>query len=340
MIEKFFKIFYPIYLINIVTTKEELYIYIEKIYNNKIKDSDERKFVLNETFQSNFNKYIKQFFDDSPYTYVSLLNYSEDQGAFPTCEEKSIGLYRDISFTKYICIDNKWGVWTSTSQLNKIKKISDNVEADFIFSPVIVLYNFFNDKISFHKDTLYILVQKDFITITVFSNKELKFAEHISLYDLEDMLVENEEIEKEDEDIDLDDIDIDEDIEEFGDIEELENLDDISDDDILEEKLEESLEEIEDTPEKQTQSKDINNISNSLDYKIFTIIQKTVQKYYNDDLYESDFIESIYIADSLNAVSEIKKFIEEEMFLNVFIRKIDLLAEICELTKKELNYEI
>ena len=53
--------------------------------------------------------------------------------------------------------------------------------------------------------------------------------------------------------------------------------------------------------------------------------------------YKSEFVENIYIADSIGISSDLKKYLEEELFLNVYVRHVNLPAEVCEIAKMELS---
>ncbi|MDD3059526.1 MAG: hypothetical protein PHW94_01110 [Sulfurimonas sp.] len=48
-------------------------------------------------------------------------------------------------------------------------------------------------------------------------------------------------------------------------------------------------------------------------------------------------MESVYIADGCGVSQDLKRYLEEEMFLSVYVRKIDLAKQVCELAKAELN---
>ncbi len=73
------------------------------------------------------------------------------------------------------------------------------------------------------------------------------------------------------------------------------------------------------------------------DYHRFSLIQSSISDFYKDSKYDSKFIENIYIADSIGISGDLKKYLEEEMFLNVFVRRLDLPAEVCEIAKAELK---
>jgi heme oxygenase len=120
-------------------------------------------------------------------------------------------------------------------------------------------------------------------------------------------------------------------MDDFGTIEDLDSLDDIDEfseaHDVEEEFYQESEEEIE-----QNASDDGFNE----DYHRFSLIQNAVNHYYKDPKYKSDFVEMTYIADSVGITPDLKRYLEEEMFFSVYIRKIDLVSEISILAQEEI----
>ncbi|QSZ42631.1 hypothetical protein GJV85_11100 [Sulfurimonas aquatica] len=171
------------------------------------------------------------------------------------------------------------------------------------------------------------------------------FAEYLDLSDLEDdeILLSQDENEGEneleffeEEGIDLEDIDVDDDLDDleaFGDIEDLDSLEEIEDfseHKDLEEEFYEAGEEENDSEDEEE------SISNE-DYERFSLIKNALGNYYSDNKYNSEFIENVYIADSIGVSSDLKKYLEEDMFLNVYIRRLDMNSEMLELVKMELS---
>ncbi len=75
----------------------------------------------------------------------------------------------------------------------------------------------------------------------------------------------------------------------------------------------------------------------SEDYQRFLLIQNSLNTFYKDPKYESQFVETIYIADSVGVSSELENYLEDEMFLNVTITKIDLAEAMLDMAKAEIN---
>jgi len=190
---------------------------------------------------------------------------------------------------------------------------------------------------------MFILIEDDSISLSVFDNSRLLYAEHLDMSieeESEELLLDvelddDDDIELEDDDsIDLDDIDALDDIDElddFGDIADLDSIEEINEfsetQDVEEELLEQAQEE-----------DDLEDVSDGFneDYQRFSLIQSSVNRYYQNEKYESEFLENVYIADSVGVSGDLKKYLEEEMFLNVYIRHVELASEVCSVAKAEL----
>ena len=340
MLEKIIEALYYKVLVNIVIKRASTIVYIEIHSKKGSVDNLHNEFDTIELDEKIIN-FIQTYTKESPYYYISILDNSSLQGALPTCSNSRLSYYYDLSNCEYKCFDGKWTYYTATSELYEIEKRYKEIGVDFIFSPFVILANFFKDKIV-GKLALYALVQDSFISIAVFENSQLLYAEHLDLNtsnDADDILLGNDDMDDEELDleletgIDLEDIDVDDEgsiIEDFSEIEDLDSMEDIEDFDDskdVEEELLESTDILEEADEG----------SFNEDYQRFSLIQTSISHYYKDEKYESQFIENMYIADGIGVSSDLKKYLEEEMFLNVYIRHVEIDAEVCELAKEELG---
>jgi len=343
----FFNIFHKLYhkiFVNIVVHHHKSDIYIEQI-NNKgiVVDSTTKEFPTS-TLTKEMQNFIREATLESPYNYIAILDKSTLQGALPTASKKEYAKYKDLSAYEVIQVDNRWSTYSEKGEIYRIKKEYEALPLDFIFSPFLLLERFFKDKLELSM-TLFLLIEKDFISLSVYDHSKLLYAEHLDLEkatDNDEMLIYEDEFAQEDEDdgIDLDDITAIEDLDDmelfddFGDIEDLDSIDDIDDFSESKDIEEDNLTNIEE------ESQEI--VSNEADgfnedYQRFLLIQTALNTFYKDDLYESEFIEHVYIADGVGVSHDLKRFLEEEMFLTVYTRKIDLTLALCELAKEEVN---
>ncbi len=304
MFAKIFEALYPKVFINIIVKHTSTVVYVE-LYSKK--GSANNIHAEFETIQldGKLLEFIQSYVRESPYYYITLLDCSNLQGALPTCSKDQLSYYYDLSNCEYKCYNGEWIYYTSKSELREIEKIYKETGVDFIFSPFVVLANFFKDNISGNL-ALYALVQESFISIAVFENSKLLYAEHIDMQttsEMDGILLTND---VEDDDLELENIDESKDAKERL----------LDGDDILEE---------------------VDNGSFNEDYQRFSLIQTSVAHFYKDEKYESTFLENIYIADAVGVSGDLKKYLEEEMFLNVYIKETKIDAEVCKLAKEELG---
>lgn len=340
MLGKVFESLYFKVFVNIVIKRAGCTVYIELVSKKNVIKSLEENFDT-KTINEKMFAFISSHINESPYYYISLLDASSSQGAIPTCSKNIMGQYYDLTSSEYICFKEKWTYFTSKSDLFTMEKQYKQIGLDFIFSPFVLLANFFKDKIDSHL-AMFILVEENYLSLAIFDNSQLLFAKHLDVRDKkseEAVLVYDEDSSDLnfdlDEGIDLDDISAIDDmdsLDDFGNIEDLDTLEEI--DEFSESKdLEEELYQAADVPVAiETESRGFNE-----DYERFLLIQNSVKRFYNDDKYNGIFIESVYIADGHGVSHDLKGYLEEEMFLSVYVRKIHLPIQVCEMAKAELN---
>lgn len=340
MLKKFFEGLYLKALVNIIIGRTHTTVYVEMINAKGVVSQDEEVFDT-KYLSTQMYEYISSFTKETPYFYISLLDNSTSQGVIPTCEKQKISYFHDVSASEYKSFNDKWTFYTAKSDVYEIEKVYEKVGVDYIFSPFIVLSKFFKDKIETHL-AIFILVEEGAISLSVFDNAQLLYGEYIDIsmeLEAEELIMDDIEIEEidldEEESIDLDDMDTIDDIDElddFGDIADLDSIEEI--DEFSESKdVEEELAENE-AVEEETEE-EIGGLNE--DYQRFVLIQSSINEFYKNEKYESEFLENVYIADSVGLSHELKKYLEEEMFLNVYVRKIDLANEVCEIAKMEIE---
>lgn len=321
--------------INIVVLKNQTIIYVQEDDKGHTVNSSYESFDTT-TINEKMHNYIESFTKETPFNYISILDTSSHQGAVPSCDKKDILDFFDESVSKYICYKSSWTYYTSKNDLNTLQKHYKKVGLDFVFSPFLILSHFFKDKIK-NNFALFILIEEAHISMAVFDNLELCYAEHIvikSSFDNNSLLLDEDITESLELDLDTIDLDSmeDEGLDDFSDIEDLDGVEDI-------EEFSES-QEIEDITDI-TDDIDEDDLSSSDelndDYERFTLIQKSIDIFYKDDKYESKFLEKTFIADAVGMSLEFKRYLEEEMFLATFIRRIDLNVELCEIAKEEIR---
>jgi hypothetical protein len=339
---KIIEALYDKVLINIVLFSNKTIIYVEILSSKKVIKTVTKEFkttILNDEII----QFIQLYTAQSPFFYISLLDTSVNQGAISTCFKAKFPLYNvDADAYESRCIDNRWSCYTSRDEIYEIEKKYSNIELDFIFSPFILLANIYKDKID-SLLAMFILVEDNYLSLAVFNKSELLFAQHLDLEHSkdEDMdLYEEDELSLDDNSEDLDPLDDLEDVNDLNldnlsDIEDLDSLDDIDDFSSTAD-IEEELTQTEEELTEDKASKEDSGSFNE-DYQRFNLIQSSIKEFYENDKFDSEFIENVYIADGIGVSNDLKNYLEDEMFLTVYIRRIELPKELCNIAKKELD---
>ena len=343
MLSTFFEFLYNKVLVNIVIKRSSCDVYIEVLSKKEVLSHLEKSFDTLSVSREMI-EYIQSYTKESPYHYIAVLNMSVAQGALVGCEKKKLQEFEEKHAVQYMCYEKKWAHYSDKESIKMIMKSYKEIGCDYIFSPYSLLVDFFKDKVD-GPTAMYVLMQDSFVTLAIFEQGELLYAKHLDMQTAgehnDEMLSQTMES---DEDIDFSDqpgIDLEdvsvldnmqelEDLDDFGDIEDLDSIEEIDEFDEnkdVEEELYDAAEEL--SPE--------NESSFNEDYQRFSLIQSALGNYYKAEETESQFIENVYIADGVGVSSDLKRYLEEEMFLNVYIRQANLGVEIAELVKVELS---
>ena len=343
MLERLFKKIF----VAIVFSKDGYDIQSLVVKNKKILFKESRHFE-GDVPSAVMIRYIQDIIDPSPFFYISTLNLHANQGAYEGCSKPASHLQnQDAVGIQTLCRDNQWAQYASQDALYQLRSHYSAVGIDFIFSPFSMIEFYFADKIK-NSFALYAFGMPELFSVAIFDNGKLEYAHHyargsstgvdideeVSTMEFTSSLLENERIAGA---ILLDDI---EGLEDLDLLDDLDTLGDIADLDDLEEVSEFS--EDTPTPEEKRSERDRNSdtVKSELDasseeYQRFEFIQKTLERFYASPHCHNRFIETVCIADSSSGGDELKRYLEEELFLNVLIRKVDVCEGINTLAQLE-----
>ncbi|MDX1294933.1 MAG: hypothetical protein R3302_01615, partial [Sulfurimonadaceae bacterium] len=329
--------------VGIATSYTGTDVVVEMIKGGDVKERIANRFEAGE--EAKIADFLAPYLAESPFHYVAYLNAANDQGALPVHNDKEAKTFIDTSTTLTLSQKNKWLVYSSKLALDELKKSFKDVGVDFIFSPFSVLNRFFTDKID-TGTALYVLAEEDVISAAVFAEGQLLYGRRLALPEEQDIGLEESEggdsislsfeldVDGIEEGLELDDINAIDDLEGLDDLHEIEDLDTLDDLDTFSEEVaevseislpEEEPEAVADEPMK----------SFDKDYKRFQLIQTALQHYYSEPKFDSRFVESVYIADGCGVSDDLKQYLEEELFVKVYVRRIDIPTEIVDLAKME-----
>ena len=281
-----------------------------RISNNKNTQQEEKTYkTINANFPIEAAKYIQKIQNKYPHTYTSAMIRTENQGLL---NGKNIDVFDkfglDINSLKIILINKQWFIYVGKKNLQEYKnKFSKINGLDFVFSPFIIIYEKIKDRLDGAKK-LYILQEKGSTSLLIADRDNIYFGNHI-VFEQDRFVDENKEDKK--------------------------NNDDMIEFDVIDE-IDENI--IIKDFDKDSYDLSSNSLSElSIANHMIELITKTLNNFYQDNRYASDFIDELLILDgygiSDNAISHLKN---NTMLETQFIR-IDVCKEVEKLTKMELT---
>ncbi|QFR43849.1 hypothetical protein CVO_01620 [Sulfurimonas sp. CVO] len=318
MITRFLEGLYKKIIINIIVKDSQTVVSIAVFSKKDILHNTHKTFDTT-TINAQMYEFITEYAKKSPFCYISVLDKSSLQGAVPACKSSEIDKYYDVNLIEYRCFSKDWAFYTSKQEIEAIKQRYKNIGVDFIFSSFAIIANFFKDKID-TSSAMFVLIEENFISFSIFNNSKLLYAEYLKMPQKENFINSSDEDRLLNSLLGINEINM----QKIN----KENSSTISDD----------LDEIDFINEvsKVLENDTIVNRS-SEEYQRFLLIQNSLNTFYKDPKYKSQFIETIYIADSVGLGDEFKRYLEDEMFLNTTITKIDLSAALLDMAKAEIN---
>lgn len=283
----------PVY-IAYLKKEDRIEVSLIKTKQKEIIEREEKTFINEEEFV----EFIRKLALEYSYIYVSTLVREEEQGLIDSCKaERYAELHIDLSLIKRICL-NDFSIYISIDAFKRAKKEHEKCQPDYLFSPFSVIEQLKKKT----ENTLYLLAGKSAIALQVYE-KDKPIYGRLHHY-------RDEEINEEDEDeINLSDID------EFDDIDTIEDISDGIEDSIEDEANMISTESSENLQE------EVNLVTNDLEAIEF--IKNALREYY--DLFGNDFIETIIVLEYTKVNKSFLDFLEKEFFVQVEKREINLL---------------
>ncbi len=351
---KLSKVLESLYLkvfVGIVARHEKHDVVIEMVKGKEVKERIAKSFPTDNGIDKLVD-FLKAYINESPFYYIALLNPKGDQGAVPSCKTQELESYIDLSTSITLCQQKKWSLYAAKPDLDQLQKDYARIGLDFIFSPFAIISSFFEDKTS-EGHGLFVLIQDDAVSVSVYQDGMMLFSEQLMLESEEDSFgsLDDDAISMSfeldadglNEGIDLDDINAIDELEGLDDLNDIEDLDAVHDLESFEEEITELSEtSLDFTDEPGAKFEDQGEPPSSFndDFQRFQLIQEALNNYYTGDNFKQEFIETVYIADASGVSDDLKNYLEEELFMKVYVRRIDLALAVVDMAKVEAKYAV
>jgi len=298
---------------------------IRKVKNGQVLSDEEKEFDLHtkESLTKDIVLYLQTLQEEIEQTYISLFLNSHGQGIVPECSKSAYEKFHiEYNNVKEICVDHKYSVYASNIDIKWAEKLFTGIGLDFIFSPFLMLDNL-RKKESRKQDgiVLYLLAGNNSITIMIFEKSKLLYGTFINIAKEEDLLTSDfsDDTEEDDDEL-LDEIDLDLELEESDEISEI--LEEVNDD------MKTSIQEEDDSIKLKLFGQDL---------RLVKYFDASLREFYENDLYQSDFVTHVKIYDGAQLNQDIVSYLKEQLLVDIDVRTINIADELIALTIQEVE---
>ena len=309
----------------------------ENVFDNKDSDKLDSKVIsFLENKEKEYNAMYTAFYLDSL-----------GQGAIAGSDISDFAKHSvDVKNVTYINVEKKnWALYASFIDIKFARTLFSSIPLDLLYSPFILLFHLIKRDGGRKKPTLYMYNHKDSFALGVFKEDSLLFGaffrtamnQEVSNDEMLNQEFEDNWDNVEEENgvenlIELDDIENDSD-DEFGDLDDIESLDEMDEHISLEDddspmfednSFEEPLEE-DDGMEHFSGDAASSMELFGRDMMAFKYIKSSIEEFYQNTNYESDFIEDIVIYDNHSMSKTVLQILESELMMKVEIKDVKTL---------------
>jgi len=336
--------------VSIVVNDAECVLRCKVLKNKTVQKTFTKTFSLTlplEALDQALENYLMNLQDEYRFVYIAYLLDALGQGAIEGVDKKSLQR-QDIDTETTYCLPvrNQWTAYAASMEIKSVKNLFSEVGVDFIISPFIVLSDFVSAQKPKNKPTCYLLNGHNFFIMAVFNETRLHFgaffktqsdASFTRSNDLNDW--ENEQ--KEEEIVTVGELPElaheepeQEALDELGELSDLDTIDELRSTDTFSDVDDKTLGFFKDLNE--MKEEDVSLELYGRDLTVYKYLKSSLEEYYHNPLYPSEFIEEIIIFDGYEVSSDLIHQIEDELMMDVELHKVDIGEKVCDLAIREV----
>lgn len=285
---------------------------VKVLHHKQPQLNEERSFrTVNGDLPIEAAKYIRHIQSSYPYTYIATMSRAKNQGLVGGNKIRRFEAFGlNIDTLMIMLVNRKWFAWIDKDDMAKFRGKFNTVQGvDFVFSPFCLMYEKIKPNLSADKK-LYILQEKGACSLMIADKSGVYFGNYISLEQNE--LELKASLEQSDDDVVK--------FESIGDINENIIINDFG---------------VKSNESNKSNLSDLNTANTMIN-----IIKETLNTYYRDELYASDFIEELLILDDSGISDSSITHLTNNMMLETQFIRVDVCAEIERLAKMELRIKV
>ncbi|MBE2983998.1 hypothetical protein CCAL9344_07790 [Campylobacter sp. RM9344] len=267
--------------------------------------------------------------------YISLFFNSPYQGALPTIKEEEYNKFHiNSDGLVSIKMQNEWSIYADMLAVRRAKNTFGRDSVDLIYSPIALLFHELLKRQIPEKTTLCVYNHEKSVTLSIFKDKKMRLSTFSIINENQpsgDTNFTEQKLELEDI-TDIDNLIVKEESEASS-IDDFQSLDDLLGDDKFQgfEDLGYDL----NMPVSQDVEKSVALFGR--DMNTFEYILSAIKEFYNNPLYDADFIEQIIVFDNTKTSATFLQYLESELLVETSVYPINTLEIMNELMYEEIK---
>ncbi|HCZ18554.1 hypothetical protein [Wolinella succinogenes] len=285
-------------------------------------------------------KFIRKLRKKHPFTYVATLSHSIHQGAIDTIradEYLKFGIRSNE--VRSVIVQEAWSAYISREGIAEARgKFAKSQGVDFLFSPFALLYEGIKGRLD-EKKRLYVLQQQSDLALAIMNAKGLYFG---GFFILESEMEASTE-KKPEEEMALGETPLepaspakitealsalDNELEEIGELEEL-------DDSVMIEDFEEHEAPLPKHNEKEEERSALDDFARAISVAKF--IKDSLSEFYKNEVYRSDFIDEIVILDTYGISSGALTYLKNTLLIDIKTHALDVTSSLVKMAELEIK---
>ncbi|MBE0496012.1 MAG: hypothetical protein IBX45_06350 [Campylobacterales bacterium] len=335
----------------VVIENGECHLLAKVIKNGKTKRSYEAAFDNPDpdTLDAKVVEYIKHKESECLDVYVAYFLDAMGQGVVPTAHVGEFERYSvDGKHVRQIKMDEGWSVYASYIEINWAQGLFENLGLDLLYSPFVLLHECVKKEGFPSHTTLYMYNHQDSFAIAIYKGPKVLFGAFFrtvgekeqNLSDHGLGVSEWEEVEEEkgvENLVQLDEID---------DGEDYQSLDDLDDLDTVEAKVRDEEDGEQTFDEGLMQDIDVEKSAKDSEHSMalfgrsmlmYKYIKSSIEEFYQNPNYESDFVEDIIIFDNYETSQTVFDMLEGELMVRIQLQKVKTLELMSTMALKDVG---
>ena len=283
---------------------------VKVTYHKNTQHNEERSFrTVNGDLPIEAAKYIRHFQNRYPYTYIATMSRAKKQGLINGNKLRKFEAFElNPNSLMIMLVNRRWFAWIDKEDMARFRsKFSKIQGVDFVFSPFCLIYEKIKSRLDKTKK-LYILQENGACSLMVADKDGVYYGNYIPFE--QNNLEIKEGLESSDEDV-----------------VKFEAISDINENIIIK--------DFDSKSEAKSNLSDL-NIANTM----INVIKETLNNFYRDERYASDFIEELLILDACGISDNSITHLTNNIMLETQFLRIDVCAEIERLAKMELRIKV